>query len=743
MLVKQWLQEYQSDISGTPQDRTRLRQYRYAGLNTWQVPAIVSALPVLLHISLLFFFVGFVLFLWSFDQTSATPVLAIGAIVFLGYLATILLPIVYPQCPYVTSVSINLLKLFTTATVTLSITIRRVSHAVQTMTVILNCTIRGNKRHLRQSQVPHHKPLVPAVNPRKSAELQAISVSVDVVDGNAITWLFSMSTDKSVVESALCAIAGLTRGSAAVEVLNKGGAFPLVDSYFRACFPSTKGGESCSLQQLSRAACYGRAWMHLADLGDPDNLCHSGAPIRQKFAYLAETRDPDYSVIGACALIQFYGSGLSAVRQSLDLLTQSIQGDLNLKPYTLGLLLDTIAWTAIKWAVPAYPPRTVDAVPIFIRLIHSLQPDPSSSLARIISNAFAPFVEPFCQPDGPPFGIQTTGSTLGTRELLVRELMRVTGQPDWYGLDNVHELSWAVQEVARILLDGLNDHPNSKGSKMASYIVESISELSLRFLLRRLCPDSSADQVLPDVFQLFLQSPYDLPLEDARFLSTLAQVLRTSQDSRVVRRAILLIKRCIAESSEIVLRAFVDCDGLSSLFRHFTPSSVHREPATALLRAFFVGVALMCRRRTENIECLLDAIFRTKTIDTVCLAAEENGWTLSETHSWLSSFLVLCHSRPDDPVWPNVISSFSVSVHNLVEDGENCVDESSAQIYGILHLQLRELRRIACLEGGEFDYRMATSMVPFFAPVSTDISGEYELATVQSSRPYGILSSLV
>ncbi len=63
VLVKQWLHHYMILPSGTPRERSRIRQYRYMGLHKWQVPLIIGLLPMLMHLALAFFFVGLVVFL--------------------------------------------------------------------------------------------------------------------------------------------------------------------------------------------------------------------------------------------------------------------------------------------------------------------------------------------------------------------------------------------------------------------------------------------------------------------------------------------------------------------------------------------------------------------------------------------------------------------------------------------------------------------------------------------------------
>ncbi|KAJ3976650.1 hypothetical protein EV361DRAFT_816327, partial [Lentinula raphanica] len=63
VLAKQWLRQYMSIVTGTPRERTFIRQFRFDGLKVWKVQAIIGTLPVLLHLSLVLFLIGLVVFL--------------------------------------------------------------------------------------------------------------------------------------------------------------------------------------------------------------------------------------------------------------------------------------------------------------------------------------------------------------------------------------------------------------------------------------------------------------------------------------------------------------------------------------------------------------------------------------------------------------------------------------------------------------------------------------------------------
>ncbi|KAG6835094.1 hypothetical protein H0H93_004895 [Arthromyces matolae] len=91
---------YSLFITGDAQRRAFITHLRSQGLKTWRMREIVEALPLILHGSVLLFFVGLVLYV---SQLS-TPICAILAIIatlaFIFYFGTSILPFVFIECPY-------------------------------------------------------------------------------------------------------------------------------------------------------------------------------------------------------------------------------------------------------------------------------------------------------------------------------------------------------------------------------------------------------------------------------------------------------------------------------------------------------------------------------------------------------------------------------------------------------------------------------------------------------------------
>ncbi|KZT59306.1 hypothetical protein CALCODRAFT_431280, partial [Calocera cornea HHB12733] len=64
MMLKEWLSAYSDGAVHVPLERVKQRQMRYNGLIKWNVPLIVSLLPLAIHVAVFLFLVGLILFAW-------------------------------------------------------------------------------------------------------------------------------------------------------------------------------------------------------------------------------------------------------------------------------------------------------------------------------------------------------------------------------------------------------------------------------------------------------------------------------------------------------------------------------------------------------------------------------------------------------------------------------------------------------------------------------------------------------
>jgi len=77
ILGKQWIREYQKDVSVSPCDAVRIRQARFDSLEAWKVPQIMAGLPVVLLVALMLFFSGLLIQLWNASDHTTAAVISV------------------------------------------------------------------------------------------------------------------------------------------------------------------------------------------------------------------------------------------------------------------------------------------------------------------------------------------------------------------------------------------------------------------------------------------------------------------------------------------------------------------------------------------------------------------------------------------------------------------------------------------------------------------------------------------
>ncbi|KAJ3532690.1 hypothetical protein NM688_g7387 [Phlebia brevispora] len=98
--VQQWLRHLRLPADIPVRRAVELLALRADGLKTWQVPSIISLLPLLLQIAVILFLVGLFILLQSLNVTIT---IAFGVVVLLGLLAFLVstfIPLLSFQCPY-------------------------------------------------------------------------------------------------------------------------------------------------------------------------------------------------------------------------------------------------------------------------------------------------------------------------------------------------------------------------------------------------------------------------------------------------------------------------------------------------------------------------------------------------------------------------------------------------------------------------------------------------------------------
>ncbi|KAG9077491.1 hypothetical protein FS749_010611 [Ceratobasidium sp. UAMH 11750] len=105
MLAKEWLNAYISSRPRPPKSHALTHQARLRGLIRWRALQLIDFLPTMLHLSLLFFSLGLVVYLWTLDHSIAIAEAIITAIIGLFYVMTALSGATYSACPFKTQLS--------------------------------------------------------------------------------------------------------------------------------------------------------------------------------------------------------------------------------------------------------------------------------------------------------------------------------------------------------------------------------------------------------------------------------------------------------------------------------------------------------------------------------------------------------------------------------------------------------------------------------------------------------------
>jgi hypothetical protein len=107
VLALQWIRDYDMNLSGMTNPRTRAlyRQFRFEGLHRWFLPQIISVLPVFLHIALIIFFVGLIIWLTHMNDMVANTMIFVTTSVIIFYIVTQVVAATAPSAPFRTPVS--------------------------------------------------------------------------------------------------------------------------------------------------------------------------------------------------------------------------------------------------------------------------------------------------------------------------------------------------------------------------------------------------------------------------------------------------------------------------------------------------------------------------------------------------------------------------------------------------------------------------------------------------------------
>ncbi|KAF8971182.1 hypothetical protein BDZ97DRAFT_1914191 [Flammula alnicola] len=344
MLGKQWLQS-SPNISGSPRHRARQRQRRYMQLQAWHVMTIINALPLLLHATLLLFFAGLIVLLWSGNLVITAVTCVIVALVYACYFGSMSLSLLYPDCPY--------------------------QHPISEQ---LRLWMKRKNNSLADSYFEDIEQASQTdFNPWREQEPDVIPDHVDpddCLDASAFVWLLENCPNGIATSVTLQAIGGLPRSFSAFHVLRKAGAVSLVLKEFRACFhrDSTLDSQWYILQPQD-AEKYCRAWMRMTygtSKQWPTELLKLLETLEK-----TETTD-NINAIAACTRAIAHLDSRDGRPIILPRLRRHAEGRIDFSHEMLCWLLDTFLQCSLVSQLHFRPKDHIvkEAVPVLLRLLH-------------------------------------------------------------------------------------------------------------------------------------------------------------------------------------------------------------------------------------------------------------------------------------------------------------------------------------------------------------------------------------
>jgi len=236
MLGKQWVSQYLRNRGGSAADKSRDRQRKLDGLETWHFHLAIESLPVMLQLALLLLGCALSKYLWTISHTVAGVVVAVTIFGVSSYVFLTLAATLYYNCPYQTPPSI----LIRTIIKYLTHNHTNSTHALRSVTTPLppmELGLRQTLRHLCTGvhSVLHSVGCIPGVpgetehiplaiitssSPDRIFEDVFVDWEVLKADIRCISWVLSSTTDADVIYSTVRFAADMIWYPEVVETLS-------------------------------------------------------------------------------------------------------------------------------------------------------------------------------------------------------------------------------------------------------------------------------------------------------------------------------------------------------------------------------------------------------------------------------------------------------------------------------------------------------------------------------------------
>ncbi|KAG6820300.1 hypothetical protein H0H93_002564 [Arthromyces matolae] len=648
MLAKQWLQAYVADISGSPLQRARQRQSRYTELVSWHVPALINALPLLLHVALLLFFAGIIVLLWSVNLATTLATLVITVFAYFFYLTSVLLPVVYPDCPYRHPLSEHIRKYFLSF---------------------------------------HPSPQVPALaedNVDNLTQNSNMLVTLeDKLDASALVWLLKTSTDKYVHSAALQAIAGLPRDFTALHTLREAGVITLLEQGFQSCFDQDKTVDlKWHLLDEESAYLYCKSWMSMSRRTSRQWPVHLLEPLWK----LQDIEDhPDVAATASCAVALSSFDSHLAQWELLGYISRYVSGDIELSPSTLTWILDSMIAGLNQWAMAlaVVEKTTISAVPVLLGLLKHIEDLPTSSVRSATGLALYGFT---CGPVNVVDYLNEERRRNTHPTLMVKALAAIVSSPERFGV--IDHLDVVAKELSRLASPMLSQphrfSPEVRQTARASLFTLLLSE--------HISADRLPNDLLSDALHLLHQVRAPPPNHVA-FVKVLSKILVASTHPGVTSWSVRLLRSLLTNCSLAVALAFTENNGFHAVLRAAMRGDIDNRrlqvDSWRAMHAFVDSCVTLQPASTPAIDYvdspgdrLIQEIFRSDFFETIFAAIVSNNWSLFEVSGrWTPTLVQLCQLRSRDPAWTKLLRVVQDDLRGRESEG---ISDIIYQLGGVL-----------------------------------------------------------
>ncbi|KAF8894368.1 hypothetical protein CPB84DRAFT_1295632 [Gymnopilus junonius] len=641
MLAKQWIQPL-PNISGSPKHRARQRQRRHTQLQSWHVFAVISALPLLLHISLLLFFAGVIILLWSGDIAIMASTFTIVALAYIFYLGSIWMSLAYPDFPYQHPITEQLRRWMA----------RQTARSTPQNSGDLES---NSDERIRSIRIPMAGPMVN---------------QDDYVDACSIVWLLQQSSNDRIVKAALQAIAGLPREFSAFHILREAGTIRMVLQQFSCCFHRDHSFSHTKwrVNDAEGAAVYCRAWIRLTHGTSeswPSNL-------HQPLSTLKDTTGNFHvSAIAACvSALDALDSRTSQIGL-LSHINRVASGDSTYDELTQRWLLNTFLECSLSWELRAAVLNDLvkRAVPTLLQLLQHATEKSGIQIRATIALILTYLTQGNFDPE---LLWDEEKRHLNFSETLIPSLASVIQDPDRFGV-TAGPLIFTVSEFSRHAVQAFE-----RSSRFPPHVDTARWGLFKLFIEGRI--GIVPDNLLVDILQIL--HPLDNITSEQKplFVKALVRTLSTSVDVDVAISSIRLLEPILIACSSSVVNVFMEENGISTLLRVArTGDTDSRRLQLDCLRILCIFIQSSAtafssenplgQSRSPALEEQFDIIFQSDFFTTLIATVGGRRWWLSEiAEIWVPALIHLCQVQPQHHLWRSVETVFRDFAE--INDGE-------------------------------------------------------------------------